>query len=99
MAATSDNGAETALDALCRLFGIAPEYKDIWGNTQRATEKTRLALLKALGALDEHDDLDAAARVKQAQKWRRVLPPVAVFRVEQVPYRMRLHFRESDEHA
>src|SRR5688572_10540702 len=97
--AAPDNSAETDLDALSRLYGVAAEYKDIWGKPQRASDKTRLALLEALGALDEHQDLKAAARAKDTQPWRTVLPRVAVFRVGQVPYRMRLHFRESNERS
>src|SRR3712207_2981270 len=99
MSAPSDDRAETALGALSRLYGVAAEYKDIWGKAQRASDKTRLALLKALGALDEHADLEDAVRAKETRKWRTVLPCVAVFRAEEAPYRLRLHFRERDEHA
>jgi (1->4)-alpha-D-glucan 1-alpha-D-glucosylmutase len=91
---------EGGLDALSRLYGIAPEYKDIWGKSQTASDKTRLALLKALGALeDERGDLDAAFHAKETQKWRSILPRAAVFRVDAVPYRMHLHFKESDERS
>ena len=45
---------------LCRLYGIASEYHDIWGKAQRAPDATRLALLEAVGALDEHREPDAA---------------------------------------
>jgi len=93
MTTRSDTRAETDLDALSRLYGVAAEYKDIWGKAQRASDKTRLALLEALGALNEHKDLRAAASAKETQPWRTILPRVAVFRADQVPYRMRLHFR------
>jgi (1->4)-alpha-D-glucan 1-alpha-D-glucosylmutase len=99
MAEAYDVGAETALDALSRLYGVVAEYKDIWGKPQRASDDTRHALLKALGALDDHADLEEALRAKAIARWRTILPCVAVFRVDAVPYRLRLHFRQRDEHA
>ncbi|HEY0336315.1 MAG TPA: malto-oligosyltrehalose synthase, partial [Burkholderiales bacterium] len=86
--------ANPALEALCRWYGIAAEYKDIWGKTQHASEKTRCALLKALGALDDAADLEAALRSREARVWREPLPGVAVFRADEPPYRVHLHFRE-----
>ncbi|HEV7800177.1 MAG TPA: 4-alpha-glucanotransferase, partial [Burkholderiales bacterium] len=88
--------ASPALDALCRRFGVISEYEDIWGNTVRISDETRLALLKAAGALDEESDLDRALCTHEARAWRQVLPPVAVFHVDEAPYRMRLRFREAD---
>jgi (1->4)-alpha-D-glucan 1-alpha-D-glucosylmutase len=90
----------TALDALSRRFGVIAEYQDIWGGTQRATDETRLALLEALGALDDDErDLDQALHAHEARAWREVAPRVAVFCVDEAPYRMRFHFREKDAHA
>ncbi|MEA3155036.1 MAG: hypothetical protein QOK44_2625, partial [Betaproteobacteria bacterium] len=66
--------ANSALDALCRIYGVASEYKDIWGRTQRASDKTRTAILKALGALDDAADFNAALRAHEARLWRRTLP-------------------------
>jgi (1->4)-alpha-D-glucan 1-alpha-D-glucosylmutase len=82
------------LDALCRRYGLTTEYTDIWGNAQVATERTRVALLKALGALGESSDVHTALEKHEAREWLEVLPRVAVFRVEQVPYRLNLHFSE-----
>src|SRR4051812_14005185 len=95
----AERSAETDLDALSRLYGVAAEYKDIWGKPQPASDETRLALLKALGAFDEHSDLAAAARAKETAKWRSILPRAAVFRANEVPYRIRLHFKERDQHS
>ena len=86
---------DSALDALCRRFGVVSEYTDIWGRTQRAPDETRLALLKALGALDEESDIEQALRRHEARAWRQVVPRAAVFHVEEAPYRMRLRFPES----
>src|SRR5688572_32642701 len=89
----------SALDALCRLYGVLAEYKDIWGKQHRASDETRLALLKALGALDDHADSEAARRAKENEPWRAVLPLVAVFRASDAPYRLRHHFSERDREA
>ena len=92
-------GTDTALDALCRRFGVIGEYEDIWGTTQRAPDATRRSLLEALGALDDEQELEAALRVHEARAWRQVLPRVVVFRVDAAPYRLRLRFRERDSRA
>src|SRR5688572_19218419 len=90
---------ESALDALCRRFGVISEYTDIWGGVQHASEETRLALLKALGALDETDDIEEALRRHEALAWRRVVPRVAVYCVDEAPYRMRFRFPESQSNT
>ncbi|HYH41111.1 MAG TPA: 4-alpha-glucanotransferase, partial [Burkholderiales bacterium] len=87
---------ESVLDALTREYGIVSEYNDIWGKPQQASEKTRIALLKALGAFDESSDPAKALAAKQTQDWRSVLPPVAVFRVDEPPYCLRFHFPERN---
>ncbi len=82
----------SALDTLCELHGVASEYTDIWGNTHRASDETRCALLKALGAIREGDELDRTARSHAAERWRELAPPAAVFCVDAVPYRLPLKF-------
>ena len=67
-------GLNSALDELCRINGVAAEYSDIWGKTQHASHETRIALLQALGVLDESADLDAARHAAETQTWREVLP-------------------------
>lgn len=88
-----------ALDALCRIHGIAPGYTDTWGRTQHASDATRLALLEALGVLDARRDLAAALREAQTQEFREALPPVAVFEATSPPYRLRLRVAEHDAQA
>ena len=78
----------TALDELCRAYGVATEYHDIWGKVHRASDATRRAILKALGALGEGQDLQAALRERELRSWSTITPPVAVFRVDAAPYRM-----------
>jgi (1->4)-alpha-D-glucan 1-alpha-D-glucosylmutase len=86
--------ADTALDELCGVHGVANEYKDIWGKVHRASNETRLAILRALGALDDSSDLQAALHAHELETWYTVVPAAAVFRVEAAPYRMRFRFEE-----
>jgi (1->4)-alpha-D-glucan 1-alpha-D-glucosylmutase len=81
-----------ALQRLCRLAGIAPGYVDVWGVTHAASEPTLLALLRAMGLLRNGSGAAAAAEDYDAQRWQHAAPPVAVFRDEQVPYRLELQF-------
>jgi (1->4)-alpha-D-glucan 1-alpha-D-glucosylmutase len=87
----------SALDELCRIHGIASEYNDIWGKARRASDRTRCAALKALGVLERDDDLRGALDAHERNTWSRIVPPVAVFRVDAAPYRMR--FRFDERHA
>ena len=89
----------TALDELCRAYGVASAYHDIWGKVHRASDATRRAILKALGALGEGQDLQAALRERELRSWSTITPPVAVFRVDAAPYRMRFRFDQQHEHA
>jgi len=81
-----------ALERLCRLAGIAPEYVDVWGTTHAASESTLLALLRAMGVLRDGSVTTEAVDAYDAQRWQHTTPPVAVFREEQLPYRLTLHF-------
>src|SRR5689334_12453858 len=91
--------SDPSLDALCRLYGVASGYEDIWGKQQRASNETRIALLKALGALDGEADLKSALRRYELTRWREILPSVAVFCADVVPYRIRLRFNEAHAKA
>ena len=64
----------TPLDALCSLHGVASEYTDIWAKTQKASDETRCAILKALGVIEDGEDLHSAAQKHLAQAWQEVAP-------------------------
>jgi len=87
-----------ALEELCRLYGVIPEYTDIWGKAQRASDETIVALLKALGAIaGDNNDPERARHAQEAGRWRTILPPVAVFQTGDSPYRLRLRFSARHE--
>jgi (1->4)-alpha-D-glucan 1-alpha-D-glucosylmutase len=79
----------SAIDRLCDLVGIAVEYQDVRGDTRRASDDTKRALLAALGiACDSPAALRAAAENLVDRNWRRVLPPVQVVRRAELPLRV-----------
>src|SRR5207248_1363254 len=71
-----------ALLRLAQVHGIAPSYADVWGKEHRVPEHTLRTLLSAMGVSAESD---AAAKrslaAHEAQRSRRVLPPVAMARL------------------
>lgn len=67
------------LDAAARLWGIEPEYWDIWGQKHIPQPEVKQALLRALGvACDTPDDLDRSLRSQRAAQWHRLLPATRV---------------------
>ena len=84
-----------ALERLCRLAGIAPAYVDVWGATHAASESTLLALLRAMGVLRNGSASADVADEFDATQWLHAAPPAAVFREEDAPYRLELHFSEA----
>jgi len=86
--------SDEALNRLCRAAGIAYEYFDIWGNRHRASIESRRALLAAMGV--DAADPERALRELEDRPWRRKLPPVAVYRTDETPYRLLLHIREPE---
>jgi (1->4)-alpha-D-glucan 1-alpha-D-glucosylmutase len=71
--------SEKDLDRLCRLYGIADEYIDIWGKRHPTANKTRRALLAAMG-VDAHNPAATGLSLRTAEDrpWREALPPVIV---------------------
>ncbi|HSQ05379.1 MAG TPA: hypothetical protein VLN59_15155, partial [Burkholderiales bacterium] len=82
----------SAIDELCELAGIAPQYYDIWGRVHRASDATRIALLQSMGIIGDASQIDAALVRMREETWRQILPEVAVYRDEELPYRLALSF-------
>jgi (1->4)-alpha-D-glucan 1-alpha-D-glucosylmutase len=82
------------LHRLCENVGIASGYRDIWGRDHETSEKTRWALLKAMGVIRDGGDAGAALREREERAWRRHLPAVRVFREDDSPYRWEIFLDE-----
>ena len=69
------------LDRLCAAHGIAPAFRDAWGAERAVPVETRLALLAAIGVkVATGAEIEQALERREAQGWRRPLPPVLVIR-------------------
>ncbi len=68
-----------ALDRLAQLYGIEPEYSDIWGRSHKVSDETKLALLEAMG-LHVEGESHAQARIAEHEDgmYRRLVDPVVV---------------------
>jgi hypothetical protein len=67
------------LDQAAALWGIEPEYWDIWGNKQITSRQTARALLQDLGVpVHAAADLEAAVEERLNADWIRLLPPCLV---------------------
>ena len=76
-------GVDADLLPLVELWGLEPGFWPADGGAFRtAGREALLAALRALGALDEGDDLDEAARRRQAELTARILDPVTVVRAD-----------------
>jgi (1->4)-alpha-D-glucan 1-alpha-D-glucosylmutase len=71
--------AHLVLDELCERYGIAPGYQDIWGRTHTLDERTRRALLAAMG-VDTARETDLATTLQRLEErdWTRLIPSIEV---------------------
>ena len=70
---------EQALNRAAELWGVEPEYWDIWGNQHRATAEGIVAVLESLGvATGSTEDLDQAWEQRIWDRWSRVVPATSV---------------------
>lgn len=77
------------VDQLCARCGIALEYSDIWGNRRQVEERTKRAILAAMGFPAETEaELRKTLEALEAASWRRLLPPVQVVRAADAPWRI-----------
>lgn len=87
---------DSALDRLARLYGIEPEYRDIWGKRRVVSDETKLSLLRAMGLSVEHgSDISTVLAEDEARSWRALIDPVHVVRQTESP--IRIHVRIPDQ--
>ncbi len=69
------------LDKLCDLYGVYQEYYTIWGEHHPASDRTRRAILAAMGVAAEDDAaVERSLHDHEYRAWTRILPPVQVVR-------------------
>ncbi len=87
--------ADNSLDRLCAKCGIESEYSDIWGQSRRAPESTKLRLLRAMGVhINGAEGAAAALTEVEDREWSKALPPVKILRAGEVPPRLALTLPE-----
>lgn len=70
---------ERVLDRLCAHHGIGARYHDIQGREHRVSDRTRRALLRAMGVPAGNEKTERhSLRAALEGDWQRILPPVQV---------------------
>ncbi len=94
------NSMSSLLDQLCSLYGVLPQYTDIWGKTFHPSEAVKRALLVAMGVAANTDE-EVAASLKdfERRQWTRPLPPVQVVREAARPHRIAFNLPVSEEQS
>jgi (1->4)-alpha-D-glucan 1-alpha-D-glucosylmutase len=84
------------LERLCRRFGIATEYHDIWGTRHAVPDENLVALLGAFDVeASDEAAVAAAERGAEAALWREALPPVVALAAGDAGWRVELRLPET----
>ena len=77
---------DQALDRAAELWGIQPDYWDIWGKHHITPAETKRAILHSLGvATGTKEELDEALAARARQEWTRLVAPCLVISQTQRP--------------
>lgn len=72
------------LDEACLLYGIEPDFWDIWGKHHVPDPEVKIAILRAKGVdCSSEESLAASVKRRTQQNAERVLPPTLVIAAEQ----------------
>ncbi len=86
------------LDRLCELYGVLPQYSDIWGNTHYISEAAKRALLAAMGvAANTEEEAAASLQAFERNQWELPMPPVQVLRERARPHRIAIALPASED--
>jgi len=85
-----------ALERLCAHYGIAPEYRDIWGKRHAVPDANLIALLAEFEVdASSPERIEAAARAAHAAAWREALPPVVAIEAHAARWSLRLRLPDA----
>ena len=83
---------EQLLDLAARLWGIDPEYWDIWGRKHFTPAETKRAILKGLGVrAEDAQNLRESIEARRRQEWTRLAPPCLVVSQSEIAVDLPLH--------
>ncbi|HWQ52863.1 MAG TPA: 4-alpha-glucanotransferase [Bryobacteraceae bacterium] len=84
------------LDRAARLWGIEPEFWDIWGNLHVASNEVKRSLLKGMGVDAETESgLEGSLQARYRREWTRLVAPCLVVG-EQGPVEFFVNAPEDD---
>jgi 4-alpha-glucanotransferase len=90
------NHYEELLDRAARLWGIDPEFWDIWGRKHITSPATKQAILRAMGvACADAGELQRSITERERKPWTRLLPPCLVIGESARPRQSPLYLPES----
>src|SRR5437868_12905126 len=77
---------DSALDRAALLWGIEPQFWDIWGNLHVTQPETKQAILRAMGVpVETEERIEQAIAARQQREWKRLVPPCLVISENQRP--------------
>lgn len=89
---------DSALDRAASLFGIEPEFWDIWGNLHVTSAETKQAILRAMGVpVDTPDQIERAIEARQQREHSRLVPHCLVLSENQRPRQFPIHTGRSSQ--
>ncbi len=89
---TASSNYDQALDRAAELWGIQPDYWDIWGKPHVTPPETKRAILHSLGvSTGSKQELDEAIAAHARQEWSRLVAPCLVISVSQRPRQFALN--------
>jgi 4-alpha-glucanotransferase len=89
---------DSALDRAALLWGIEPQFWDIWGNLHVTSAETKRAILRAMGVpVDTEEQIEQAIQARQLRERTRLVPPCLVISEKQRPRQFPVHNGESSE--
>ncbi len=93
------NTGEELILELSELYGIIPEYWDIFGNKREARIETRKGILKAMGLnVESPTAIMREIAAKKAKSWKGFVEPVQVMSVNEQPLIISLCLPVEQDH-
>ena len=85
-----------ALDRAAAIWGIQPDYWDIWGRHHITPPETKRAILESLGIpADSEAALTGSIEQRRREEWSRLVPPCLVISENQQPREFAAHLPEE----
>lgn len=98
----ADHHEPDRLPQLLHHYGIADHYYDVWGRRHVVSEKTKLAVLEAMGVqVGSTEKLVQSWEAVQRGSWRQICDPVFIVRAGQSSFScaVRVPSQESQDHG